>query len=164
MLELRVSLQQPSAHGRLSYRDDPQIRDELIVLKSAYRERWSYFVNLNGGMVQLRLDAQHILRSVEVLIPRAAWIVAPALAPPASARAADLALPAFIHRHTYQDGWPVAVQTNALRSYANIRFGAAQGERFWVALSDHCFALVVADQLSGFFVVLPDPAGERTLN
>ena len=77
MDDIRVLLREPSPHGRLIYRRDPQIEQRILFIQSAIRRPVAYMVNLNGAQVILDIDADHILQDVEFLIPRRVWKVAP---------------------------------------------------------------------------------------
>ena len=153
MNNVRVSLCKPTPQGRLHYRYDPQIDEELVLLKSAVSERWSYFVNINGGDALFDLDANRILRVAEFVIPKRAWVVVPTLDIPHVIDEADIQFIEVMHSREYLT-LPVVVTTNTTQSHVCIVLGEREPDMFWISLSKNCSALIVKDRLKGFFVAL----------
>ncbi|MBA3946567.1 MAG: hypothetical protein H0X37_18635 [Herpetosiphonaceae bacterium] len=102
------------------------------------------------------IDGEHILRDVQFLFPRRAWIVDEHTIQPTALRSVVLEIPDVSDRVEVIE-WPrgsVVIITDERQSYAQILFGEiAQGD-MWVALSEQCFALISKDLLKGLFVML----------
>ncbi|MCG8350240.1 MAG: hypothetical protein MI924_20940 [Chloroflexales bacterium] len=148
MQELPVILREATDDGRLIYQHDPEVADYLISLQSPRFTHVVYHVELEDPVL-FSLNANRILGALEIVIPRHAWRIAPAQATPTANLSASLAFsPATIQQHSFD--LFADVTTDAAFTYALIIFGQAEISSFWVALSDHCWALLADDRLKGF--------------
>ncbi|MCG8352586.1 MAG: hypothetical protein MI924_32875 [Chloroflexales bacterium] len=150
--ELPVILREAADDGRLIYQHDPEVADYLISLRSPRFTQAVYRVELEDPVL-FRLNANRILGAVKIVIPRHAWRIAPAQAMPTANLSANLEFsPTTIQQHSFD--LFADVTTDATYTYALITFGQAETSTFWVALSDHCWALLADDRLKGFFIML----------
>ena len=134
MQELPVILREATDDGRLIYQHDPEVADYLISLQSPRFTHVVYHVELEDPVL-FSLNANRILGALEIVIPRHTWRIAPAQATPTANLSASLAFsPATIQQHSFD-------------LFADV---TAEISSFWVALSDHCWALLADDRLKGF--------------
>lgn len=156
MNDIRISLHEPTAHGRLIYQPDPQVEKHLLFISSPERSPRKYTLNINGGQIIFGIDENFTVQSVEFNIPRTAWKITPRYETPHTNRSASLLVKGIDERLT-QIEWPrgtVTVNTDNTRSYAHVALGHAPPRATWVALSEQVLALVMEDSLKGFFVFL----------
>lgn len=146
----------PSPHGRLVYRREPEIEQNILFIKSLHRQPRSYRLHLSGGASLFGLAADHTVQDVEIIIPRTAWIVTPGLAVPSASQPGSLLLPEVSERIEAVD-WPVGsihVLTDEGYSIAVVTYGEFDLQAAWIALSEQCFVMVDDQSLRGILVDL----------
>lgn len=155
--ELHIKLREPTTRGRLYYCTDPDVADHLIYLRSlAPSKEIGHSINVKGGTVLFGADEYHLIRSVEVIIPKHHWVIDPLLYPPNPNKLADIELIEVSHRKEWIE-WQnrsITVISNEIGSYIKIVFGEPETTANWIELSEQCLAMVIEDRLNGFFIKL----------
>ncbi len=150
---IKIGLRNATARGRLYYYRDPQIERNILFVQNNIRRKRVYTVNVNN-LIILSADLDHLLMNVECIYRRKAWIESAGLAIPNPMFEADIELIDLPSKNNYFE-LPVRITTDVNQNYAQIVFGNPEIDSDWVALSNHCFALISSQSvLSGFFVKL----------
>jgi hypothetical protein len=151
---LKVALLEPTTEGRIYYSRDHTIEPEVLFIETKVDRPKAFGINLEGGSVLLKLDANHILKSAEFVYHRRAWKISQIEIPePKYTR--DIQLP---NVELWYNGFEMDVTavTDEQYHYVQFRFYKFSGEEEWIALSDECYALIVEGNLCGFFIKLFD--------
>ena len=142
---LPVTVESATDAGRLYPRYKNSIG--ILTLESALPRVCPHGVNIDGT-VMLDFDADRVLALVELIAPMISWKGTAGVAQPLG-RPGDIRLAESISRHVEYD-WPVVVTKDVQRDMARISFGSPDFNRA-VALSDTASALLLDDQLTGFW-------------
>jgi hypothetical protein len=156
--QIQTQLREPTERGRLYYYRDPEIEKNIVYIQNNIRRRPSYFINISCLAI-LDIDNYHLLKGVEIIYPQRAWSIDSSPRVIKDFFAADITFPALAVRTTYIE-LPVEVMTDHQKSYACVSIGQLDEETKWVALSNHCFALIKETMLQGFFIALGRPEVE----
>jgi hypothetical protein len=152
MDEVQIILRPVTEEGRLIYRQDPEVADYLIYIKSPQFTRKVYHLSLEDPVL-FGLNTNRILGAVEIVIPRHAWTIAPPQAIPQATMRASLEFSlATIQQGSFD--LTANVTTDAAYTYAVVTWGQPEQTTVWVALSSSCWALIADDRLKGLFVHL----------
>ena len=153
MENILVQFRPQTVNSRLLYKYDAQTDQFLIYVKSAIRKQRMARVNVSGGRMLLGVDNERIIESIEFIIRKRAWKVAPLDEFPISQFPADLLLvQETINQRTFEI--PVKVTTDERYSYMNVIIGEREQGGIWVELSNQCLALVIENRLKGVFIKL----------
>lgn len=155
MDKILIGLRPPSSAGRIYYSWDPQIEQQILFLKSIVTRRQRFNVNVDN-QVLFSIDANNLLKSIEVLISRKAWTVEEDIEKPKANSAFDIEFSNLKKERTFIE-LPIKVSTNIKFSYALISMGVQTQSSFWIALSDQCLAKVTQSSLEGIFAELFAP-------
>lgn len=154
MEAIKVQLREPTKQGRLYYQAGPQIREDIILMKSEVSEKWSYFVNISSEVL-LDFDANRTLRVVEAVSPRDSWLIQPGLKFPTATQVADVKLLEPLEPRVIID-LPVVVYSDETKSCTLILFEQVNTTVMWVELSSRCLAAIEDGELKGFSVALQE--------
>jgi hypothetical protein len=147
---IRVQLRGWSERGQLVPRYDPE--GNILVLDSPVFRPWPHGINIDATII-LDIDADGILASVEVLLPRSRWKAARPLERPAVAGWVSVEITEEARRQKSFD-LPILVQTNEDRSCALVYIDRPRDPPQAYALSDRCMVLIEERWLRGFYVEL----------
>ncbi len=147
---IRVRLRAWSERGQLVPRYDPE--GNILVLDSPVFRPWPYGVDIDASII-LDIDADGILASVEVLLPRSRGKAARPMERPAIAGWGSVEITEEARRQKSFD-LPILVQTNEDRSRALIYLDRPRDPLQAYALSDSCMVLIEEGWLRGFYVEL----------
>jgi hypothetical protein len=156
MANLQVDLRPPTAHNRLYHSHNGEYERSFLSLESTQGGAYVYGINLDG-LVLMDVDPQHELRTVDVIIRRENWRMAPPLHLPETIPAATLVFVNLVGEGELIEGRKVSVFTDPQFSFAYITLDAQPAPLEWVALSDHVFAAIADGYLHGFYVRFADP-------
>ena len=145
MTGIPVTVEPPTEARRLQPRYKNSIG--ILTLESALPRICPHGVNIDG-MLMLDFDENRTLTFVELIAPMSAWKGKSAVAQPLG-RPGDIRLAETLSGHIDHD-WPVVVTKDVQRDMARISFGDAGFNRA-VALSDNASALLMGDELTGFW-------------
>ena len=145
MTGIPVTVEPPTEARRLQPRYKNSIG--ILTLESALPRICPHGVNIDG-MLMLDFDENRTLTFVELIAPMSAWKGKSAVAQPLG-RPGDIWLAETLSGHIDHD-WPVVVTKDVQRDMARISFGDA-GFNCAVALSDNASALLMGDELTGFW-------------
>ena len=152
MNEVQIILRPATEEGRLIYRQDPEVADYLMYIKSPRYTQAAYYLELEDPVL-FRLHTNRILGAVEIVIPRHAWTIAPPRAIPETSITANLEFSlATIQQGSFD--LTATVTTDAAYTYAVVTWGQPEQAPMWVAVSSSCWALIADDRLKGFFILL----------
>ncbi len=159
MKTLRALLRPSVPYGQLidNYPNRPrEISQDILYLSSATARPLAHRIDINGGAAILGLDAEYILTDVECVYSWHKWKVLHSITIPQPTQSATIVLPDAVERFQRMELGPggVEITTDERLSVAQIHFGAAAPNGFWVALSPVCFALIANGYLQGLFVIL----------
>ncbi|NOK60514.1 MAG: hypothetical protein GFH27_549297n113 [Chloroflexi bacterium AL-W] len=152
MDELEIILREDTDEGALFYQPDPEVEEHLIYIRNPHFTVAEHRVELEDPVL-FRLNINRILSAVKIVIPRHAWQIRPARPIPITSLKASLEFPlTTIQQHSFN--LKADVITDADCTYTLLMFGKHETSPFWVALSSHCWALIAANRLKGFFILL----------
>lgn len=153
--QILIHLSEPTEQGRLYYSRDPEVEANIVFIKSNIQRQQAFSINV-GCLLILSIDKNHLLKSVEVIIPQRAWV---AETPPTLvseySTPADITFPNFAEKNFNIDA-PVKARTDQQKSYVRVSIGSLSEDCSWVALSPSCFALVKDSNLCGFYIRLTE--------
>lgn len=148
---LLVDIRPATPAGRLF----PHYDDESNVLsvESSVERAWTYGLDIDGRII-FDLDANRVLASFELLIPRSRWKRELSSEPwPEVSRAGDLQFrQETVAAKSFSS--PLLVQANRELDDVLIKIGSQESDRR-IMLSDFCVAYVVRDELVGFRIRIP---------
>lgn len=148
MTGIPVSVAPPTPEGRLYPRYQNSIG--ILTLSTNTPRPCPFGINIDGSLI-FDFDEVGVLAGVELVIPMSAWKGKASTSTPSGA-AGNLLLSAP-ERASTDYGWPVSVSKNVQTDAARIAFGSGRYNRS-VRLSETCFALLLDDQLTGFWFML----------
>jgi hypothetical protein len=148
MTGIPVSVAPPTPEGRLFPRYQNSIG--ILTLSTNTLRPCPFGINIDGSLI-LDFDGEGALAVVELMLPMSAWKGKASTSAPGGA-AGDLLLLAPERAQT-DCGWPVTVSKNVQTDAARIAFGSGDYNRS-VGLSETCCALLLDDELTGFWFTL----------
>jgi hypothetical protein len=149
MTGIPVSVAPPTAEGRLYPRYQNSIG--ILTLNTNAIRPCPFGINVDGCLT-FDFDDKGVLAGVELMLPMSAWKGKASTSAPSGA-AGNLLLSAP-ERAPTDYWWPVTVSKNVQTDAGRIGFGSGDYNRS-VRLSENCFALLLDDELTGFWFTLP---------
>jgi hypothetical protein len=158
-VRLCAATQQTAPHPRYDRDSD------VLVAKTGVLGAWVFGLNIDG-LLNLDLIADGTLAHVELVYPKGRWKTKPDIQRPQVVRSAALAFTEGAIGHKDFD-LPVEVTADSAHSRVWIGIGEHRTGGHWVALSLSCLALIIGNELAGFFMSMecgtPKPSHKYSL-
>lgn len=151
MTGIPVSVAPATAEGRLYPRYHNSVG--ILTLGTSTPRPCRFGVNLDASLI-LDFDEGGVLADAELMIPMRRWKGKASTSRPGGA-AGNIVLAGPRPTNTYYD-WPVTVSNDVQTDAGRIGFGSGDYNRS-VRLSEACCALLLDDQLTGFWFTLEYP-------
>jgi hypothetical protein len=143
-----VSVAPPTAEGRLYPRYQNSIG--ILTLSTNPPRPCPFGINIDGTLI-LDFDEGRVLAGVELVLPMSRWKGKASTSPPVGS-AGNLLL-TTARQTSAEYAWPITVSKNGQTGAARIAFGGGDYNRP-ITLSETCSALLLDDQLTGFWFTL----------
>jgi hypothetical protein len=149
-MPIQIELRAPSSPGRLYLLRDNQIDKSITFLSNNHKRQMYYSINIDNKII-LDFDINHVLQSIEILIPVSSLPIKEMNLSEYPIISADIALIENITRHSNIET-SIKAQTNLLNNVLFVVFGETKSITHLIELSESCLAIISEDVLLGFVI------------